>query len=259
MSQVGTEKQYGTPVEGVSVVVPTYNESGNVAELVRRLAAVLDADLGEILIVDDSTDDTAQVAAESADRVPHRVRVVRREEPAGGLSGAVLTGMALAVHPWIVVMDGDLQHPPEDLPRLLAAGEARGADIVAASRYLDGGSAGGLDGLLRRLVSSGSTLVARALFPRRLRDCSDPMTGFFAVRRDALDLASLRPQGFKILLEVLLRHRLTLTEIPFAFGIRTAGASKATVANGAAFLRQLVVLRFQPSSPRLAQAAAEVV
>ncbi|MFE4950600.1 polyprenol monophosphomannose synthase [Leifsonia sp. NPDC056665] len=253
------EEQYGMPAEGVSVVVPTFNESGNVAELVRRLAAVLDADASEILIVDDSTDDTARVAAESADHVPHRVRVVHREDPVGGLSGAVITGMALAVHRWVVVMDGDLQHPPEDLPRLIAAGEERGADIVAASRHLDGGSAGGLDGLLRHLVSSGSTLAARALFPRRLRDCTDPMTGFFAVRRDALDLASLRPQGFKILLEVLLRHRLTLTEVPFAFGVRTAGVSKATVANGAAYLRQLVALRLRSPAPGLAQAAAEVV
>jgi dolichol-phosphate mannosyltransferase len=246
-------------VEDVSVVVPTFDEADNIGELVRRLAAVLDPDRSEILIVDDSSDGTAQVASESADHVPHQVRVVHRDEPVGGLSGAVLTGMALAVHRWVVVMDGDLQHPPEDLPRLIAAGEASGADIVAASRYLAGGSAGGLEGTMRHLVSTGSTLVARVLFPRRLRGCTDPMTGFFAVRRDALDLRAMRPQGFKILLEVLVRHRLTMSEIPFSFGVRSAGQSKASLANGAAYLRQLVALRLQPSSTARSAAAVEVV
>jgi dolichol-phosphate mannosyltransferase len=184
---------------------------------------------------------------------------VHREEPTGALSGAVLTGMALAVHSWVVVMDGDLQHPPEDLPRLIAAGEASGADIVVASRYRDGGTAGGLDGTFRQLVSTASTLAARTLFPRRLRACTDPMTGFFAVRRDRLELGAMRPQGFKILLEVLLRHRLTVTEVPFAFGVRSAGVSKASVGNGVAYLRQLVALRLRPRSASVAAAAAEVV
>ena len=249
----------GARFGGVSVVVPTFNEAGNVGELVRRLATVLDPDVSEILIIDDSSDGTASEAARAAERVLNKVEVVHRDEPAGGLSGAVLTGMALAVHRWVVVMDGDLQHPPEDLPRLIAAGEQRGADIVVASRYLDGGSAGGLEGSVRHVVSRVSTLAARALFPRRLRQCTDPMTGFFAVRRDALDLEAMRPQGFKILLEVLLRHRLTMTEIPFSFGARGAGHSKATLANGAAYLRQLVALRFHSPSAARSATAVEVV
>lgn len=248
----------GTLLAGVSVVVPTFDEAGNIGELVDRLARVLDPENSEILIVDDSSDDTAQVASAHGDRVPHHVRVEHRDVAVGGLSGAVLSGMRRAVHEWVVVMDGDLQHPPEDLPRMLAAGRGRGADIVVASRYRDGGSAGGLDGALRRVVSTGSTLAARALFPRRLRECTDPMTGFFAVRREALDLASMQPQGFKVLLEVLLRHRLRLTEIPFTFGTRTAGASKATLANGTAYLRQLVALRVQAPAPARVEAAVEV-
>ncbi|MGH1524475.1 glycosyltransferase [Leifsonia sp. L25] len=249
----------GTRVGGVSVVVPTFNEAANVGELMRRLAAVLDPDRSEILIVDDSTDDTAAAAAVQAGQLPHCVDIVHRDEPVGGLSGAVLVGMGLAVHEWVVVMDGDLQHPPEDLPRLLAAGESRGADIVIASRYRDGGSASGLDGSVRHLVSTASTLVARTLFPRRLRECTDPLTGFFAVRRETLDLEAMQPQGFKILLEVLLRHQLMMTEIPFSFGVRSAGASKATLANGSAFLRQLVALRLQLTSTVRGAAAVEVV
>ncbi len=240
-----SEVDEGTLLAGVSVVVPTFDEAGNIGELLTRLARLLDPELSEIVIVDDSADDTARVASNHAALLPHRIIVVHREAAVGGLSGAVLVGMGLATQPWVVVMDGDLQHPPEDVPRMIGAARDRGADIVVASRHLDGGSAGGLDGLLRRVVSAGSTVAARALFPRRLRDCTDPMTGFFAVRRETLVLDSMHPQGFKILLEVLLRHRLALVEVPFVFGTRTAGVSKATVANGAAYLRQLVALRLR--------------
>ncbi|BDZ42730.1 dolichol monophosphate mannose synthase [Paraoerskovia sediminicola] len=145
---------------------------------------------------------------------------------------------------WCLVMDGDLQHPPELIPRLLERGERGDGDVVVASRYVGGGGADGLSSWVRHVVSRSSIAVARAMFPVRLRDCTDPMTGFFAVRRSAVDLAALRPRGFKILLEVLTRNKVAVVEEPFVFGERFAGDSKANLRQGLSFLHQLASLRF---------------
>jgi dolichol-phosphate mannosyltransferase len=141
-------------------------------------------------------------------------------------------------------MDGDLQHPPEMLPILLEAGVDEDADVVVASRHIQGGSSAGLDGRIRLLASSAAKMLTLAMFPFRLRHCSDPMTGFFALRRDAVDVNALRPQGFKILLEILARTPLKVVEEPFVFAERRAGVSKATLGQGLKFLSQLAALRF---------------
>ncbi|MBD8059620.1 glycosyltransferase family 2 protein [Cellulomonas sp. JH27-2] len=228
----------------LTVVVPTFNEAPNVAELVRQVADALDGVDAEVLFVDDSRDDTPDVIREVAATATIPVRLIHRDEPVGGLSGAVQAGLADSAAPWCVVMDGDLQHPPALIPALLATARAEDADVVVASRYTSDGSAGGLANATRRMVSSVSTSVTRAMFPVRLADCSDPMTGFFAVRREAVDLGRLQPRGFKILLEILARHRLRVAEIPFVFGERFAGESKASFAQGMRFLAQLAALRF---------------
>ncbi|WP_426625471.1 glycosyltransferase [Leifsonia sp. McL0607] len=233
------------PLAGVSVVVPTFNEAGSIAELLHRLSLLLDPEYSEVLVVDDSTDDTVREATAEAHRLPHVIRIIHRSHPDGGLSGAVITGMRLAARHWVVVMDGDLQHPPEAVARLVITGRERNAGVVLGSRYCEGGHSSGLDGRFRHAVSSASTVAARMLFPRRLHGCSDPMSGFFAVRVDELDLDALHPMGFKILLEVLVRNRLTLVEVPYDFGARHGGVSKASLANGTAYLRQLVSLRFR--------------
>jgi putative flippase GtrA len=241
----------------VSVVVPTRNESDNIGPLVARLAEALDGTPFEIVFVDDSDDETpdqiATVAAVSATvvRLVHRPR---GERP-GGLGGAVATGLAGAAAPWVVVMDGDLQHPPAAVPRLLAAATGAPVDAVVASRYRDQGSAGGLGGWLRRLVSRASGSLARFAFPRRLGGVTDPMSGFFAVRRDAVDPAALRPDGYKILLDVLLRNRIErLTEVAYEFQPRSAGQSKASVRQGLRYLRHLARLRLATTGSRSAPA-----
>ncbi|MEJ5946041.1 glycosyltransferase [Pseudokineococcus basanitobsidens] len=227
----------------VSVVVPTYNESANVVELVRRLQRAVPG--AEVLFVDDSDDDTPDVVRRAAAWSTLDVRLVHRArgERHGGLGGAVVEGLRHARAPWVVVMDGDLQHPPEDVPRLVAAAAAPGTDVVVASRYCGGGAAAGLSGVVRHWVSTASTRLARALFPHRLRRCSDPMTGFFALRRAAVDVEALRPRGFKILLEILARTRLQVVEVPFVFADRHAGRSKAGVRQGMHFVQQLLDLR----------------
>jgi dolichol-phosphate mannosyltransferase len=231
----------------VTIVVPTFNESGNVAELLRRLTAVREeAHIDEVIFVDDSTDNTPDVISNLADgELP--VRLVHRslDQRAGGLSGAVVTGIAAAKSPWVLVMDADLQHPPEDVPRLMKAADDPHVDTVVASRYCAGGRSAGLSNGMRRLVSTGSTRLAALLFPLRLRRCTDSMTGFFAVRRDAIDIGSLQPRGFKILLEILVRHRVRIVEVPFTFAQRLSGDSKASMREGLHFVVQLAQLRWQ--------------
>ncbi|MHA7133157.1 glycosyltransferase [Oerskovia turbata] len=228
----------------VTVVVPTFEEGPNVAELVRRLGDAVDGIDTEVLFVDDSRDDTPEVIRRVAASAPIPVRLLHRDQPVGGLSGAVVEGLRAARGEWVVVMDGDLQHPPEMTPVLLETALSTGADVVVASRYVGGGDAGGLDGRWRRLVSMASSLLARSMFPVRLRNVTDPMTGFFAVRTASIDLAALRPRGFKILLEILARNKVEVVEEPFVFGERFAGESKATFANGLRYLQQLTALRF---------------
>ncbi|MBP2436407.1 glycosyltransferase [Microbacterium amylolyticum] len=228
----------------LTIVVPTFNERDNVEELVRRTAAALAGRRAEILFVDDSSDDTADVVERVAMTAPLPVRVIRRERATAGLGGAVVEGFRAASADICVVMDGDLQHPPETIPAIVDHLERSDADIVAASRYMGGGSATGLADATRRLVSWASTAVTRAMFPLKLREITDPMTGFFGVDRTRINLETLRPRGFKILLEIIVRGPLRVEEIPFSFADRHAGESKASVKQGARFVHQLALLRF---------------
>jgi dolichol-phosphate mannosyltransferase len=228
----------------LSLIVPTFNEGPNVRELLRRLAQTLDSSVYEVIFVDDSTDDTPEIIRAAAAESDAPVRLLHRDHPTGGLGGAVVEGMAAAQADWTLVMDGDLQHPPEVIPQLLARAARGDTDIVVASRYIAGGTSDGLSNAVRTTVSRASTLLTKAMFPRKLNGTSDPMTGFFLVRRSAVDLETLRPRGFKILLEILARRQLRVSEVPFAFAPRFAGVSKASFTQGIRFLTQLTMLRF---------------
>jgi dolichol-phosphate mannosyltransferase len=230
----------------VSVVVPTKNERENVIRLIDRLEAVLPTVGMEIVFVDASDDGTAEAIEEMGARSERDVVLVRQSSGRrnGGLGGAVVHGLRAARAPWACVMDADLQHPPELIPELLEQADSRELDIVVASRYCDGGEARGL-GWGRAMASRTTTTAARLLFPRRLHDVTDPMSGFFLVRRDAVELDRLRPRGFKILLEILVRNpALRATEVSFTFGERQAGKSKATIREGLRYLALLTRLRF---------------
>ncbi len=240
----------------VTVVVPTRNEAGNVNELLRRLDAALGSLRAEVLFVDDSDDETPAVILAAAERSSRNIRLLHREpgRREGRLGGAVVAGFQLARAPWAAVIDGDLQHPPEAIPSLLLAGRAQDVDLVYGSRYVEDGDAAGLGGPTRRWVSSLSTVLAKALFPRKLSAVSDPMSGFFAIRLAALDSAALRPAGYKVLLEILAQARLRRTAaVPFSFQPRYSGRSKASLAEGIRFLTQLLALRLGMSVGRLSQ------
>jgi len=235
-----------------TVVVPTFNERDNIATLLDRLAAALPAGETEIVFVDDSTDDTPEVIAEAAQGCPIPVIVHHRENGAGGLGGAVVEGMRLARGEWIVVMDADLQHPPEIVPDLIEAGARDGADLVIGSRYAGGGNRDGLAGGYRRIVSGGSTLVTKTIFRNSLARVSDPMSGLFAIRTSSLEVEELRPLGYKILLELVVRNRPgRIVEVPYSFQPRHAGESKSSMAEGVRFVKHLGLLRFGAQRSRM--------
>lgn len=232
-----------------SIVIPVMNESDNILPLVRRIYAAVRGLNVEVIFVDDSRDslsvDAVTVAGSMYNDASFDVRILHREGEKrwGGLSGAVADGMKIALSNQVLVMDGDLQHPPEIIPAMLDAAQSH--DVVIASRYCDGGSAGGLDGGIRHIVSRGSTMLAKLFFPKRLRTVSDPMTGFFLIDTTKIIPSRLRPKGFKILLEILATHpRLTRTEVALQFAERVAGESHGSLKQGMEFLGQLLDLRF---------------
>lgn len=228
----------------LSIIVPTFNEGPNVDELLRRIGETLEGRVFEVIFVDDSSDDTPTVISAAAERAGFPVRLIHRDVPTAGLGGAVVEGFRAATSRWCLVMDGDLQHPPEDIPRLIERAERGDVEVVIASRYASGGTSKGLADATRTAVSRASTALTKAMFPRKLAGCTDPMTGFFLLDTDAVDLDALRPRGFKILLEILARRQLRLDEVPFDFAQRYAGQSKATFTQGIRFLTQLAMLRF---------------
>jgi glycosyltransferase involved in cell wall biosynthesis len=230
----------------LSVVVPTRNEAGNVVPLLERLAAALRRTPYEVLFVDDSTDTTPNVISAAAEQPElGTVRLIHRPPTArNGLSGAVVEGIAAARGNWVCVMDADLQHPPEAVAQLLTQAERTGADLIVASRRADFIGPVGLS-RARAMTSQVLTVLARGLFPRVLKNVSDPLTGFFLVRRETLDLAMLQPEGFKILLEILVRHpELHVSEIFFDFAPRQEGQSKADLNEGVRYFRHVTRLRW---------------
>lgn len=255
---VGTVPPVRLPVQrsgasSVTVVVPTRNEQGNVGPLVSRLDSALRGGTAEVLFVDDSDDATPEAVIRASASASVPVRLIHRDGPAraGGLGSAVAHGLADSEATWVVVMDGDLQHPPELVPRLVAAGDSGALDLVVASRHVPGGDESGLSGWTRRAVSHAAIAVTHLVCPA-LRGISDPMSGCFAVRRSAVDPTVLRPRGFKILVEILARHpHLRTSELGFVMAQRHDGESKASVREGWNFLVLLLALQVRRLAPVL--------
>ena len=234
-----------SPAPRLSVVVPTRNEAESLGALWARLETSLSGIGAEVCFVDDSDDATpSRLAALQAAHPEVRCLLRTGAERAGGLSTAVVAGLHMARGELVCVMDSDLQHPPELIPEMLAAADA-GADLVVASRYVSGGSAGGLAGLARHLVSRGSGLVAQILF-QEARQSTDPLSGYFLCRRRLIDGIEFRPVGFKILLEMLVCvPGLRVVDVPLRFEARAAGTSKASARQGVLFLHHLASLFFR--------------
>ena len=224
----------------VSVVVPTFCEAENLRVLVPRLFDVLAHEglSAEVIVVDDdSPDATRAVCHQLGELFPLRL-VIRRKER--GLSSAVVHGLKLAQGDALVVMDADLSHPPEVVPQLVAALRDPDVDFVLGSRYIAGGSTEDDWGRLRRLNSRAATLMARLL-----THASDPMAGFFALRRDLFveHAANLNPIGYKIALECLVKCGCrNVAEIPIRFRNRLHGESKLSLREQWNYLRHVARL-----------------
>jgi dolichol-phosphate mannosyltransferase len=237
-------------VPHLTIIVPTRNEAENVLPLVERIESSVGIP-HEILFVDDSSDATPEIVEQVSQEFPKaNIRLHHRAEAKGGLGGAVIEGYKIATGKWACVIDGDLQHPPELIQRLVEAAESEDCDVAIASRYRQGGEQAGLS-RIRGSISEASCSVARILFPHRLKGVTDPMSGFFAVRREAIDPEKMRPRGFKLLLELLLRHpQLKTTEVPYTFGSRQMGESKASIKEGLNFGMLLLHRRLGDSLTR---------
>ena len=222
----------------ISIIIPTYNEKDNVAPLLSRIDKVLSGYNYEILIVDDNSQDgTIELASSLADRYPVKV-IVRRSER--GLATAVVHGLKSATGQIVGVMDADLQHPPEVIPDLIKAIQD-GADMVVASRYIEGGGCPNW-GLSRRIISKVALVISHLLLPST-RPVKDPLAGFFMFRRKNVDPAELKPIGYKISLEVMLTGRFQrVVEVPYIFEDRSAGQSKLNPREQLDYLKHLFSL-----------------
>jgi dolichol-phosphate mannosyltransferase len=228
----------------LSIIVPTRNEAGNIDPLLTRLERALKDIPFEVIFVDDSTDNTPEAIRTRGSQCGFDVSVIARPpERRNGLGMAVVEGMKIARADWMVVMDGDLQHPPEVVRQLWDKAKATSADLVVASRLSEGASTAGLS-RRRTMLSRTLTLCLQMCFPKNLRNVSDPLTGFFLLRRESFSLEDLHPEGFKILLEIMMRNpQLKVAEVPFEFGKRHSGVSKASPKEMLRLVRQTAKLR----------------
>ncbi len=208
----------------LSVIVPTFNEAGNVVPLLERVQSALRGVAYEVIFIDDNSPDrTADAAKAIAARDP-RVRCIRRVGRRG-LAGACIEGILSSSAPYVAVIDGDLQHDETLLARMLQTLRETQTDLVIGSRYVPGGSASGFSAE-RGFFSRTATGVARAVLRTPL---SDPMSGFFMMRRARFEEIAdrLSPAGFKILLDIVCSGRnLRIVEEPYIFRPRAGGTSK---------------------------------
>lgn len=220
----------------LTVIIPTFNEEANIRNIVLAVDAVFHENSlnGQVLVVDDNSSDGTISAVNELKRThPHVDILVRTEDH--GLSQSVADGFRHAASDVFVVIDADFSHPPVLIPRMYEEIK-KGSDIVIGSRYMEGGGIRDWP-LKRRLISTGATFLGRLLFP----DVTDPVSGFFAVRKQVVENAPLKPRGYKILLEVLGKGRWEKDkEIPFEFTDREAGASKLKLKTIIEYAEQVV-------------------
>jgi dolichol-phosphate mannosyltransferase len=223
----------------LSIVVPVYNEAGNINMLLERTAESLNGITYEVIFVDDSTDETPLVIQEAAERSAAKIYLEHRKNEKG-LATAVLKGFELARGDFIAVMDADLQHPPEILKGMYCA-MLFNADVCIPSRFVPGASDGGLN-TYRKIVSAVARYIGKKMV-YNLRHISDPTSGIFMIKREMLEGAKLRPIGWKICVEVmavcLYSH---VIEIPYTFGKRNQGESKLSIKATFGYLKQLIMI-----------------
>ncbi|WP_414583982.1 glycosyltransferase [Scytonema sp. PCC 10023] len=228
----------------LSLVIPTYKEAGNIQKIVSVLSNLLDESIPgnyELIVVDDDSPDGTWKIAQSLIREYPQLRVMRRQNERG-LSSAVIRGWQAATGSILGVIDADLQHPPHVLLQLLQAVE-EGADLAVASRHVDGGGVSSWS-FIRRFLSRGAQLLGLIILPEVLGRVSDPMSGYFMIRRRCIVGQTLNPVGYKILLEAIGRGNVgKIAEVGYVFSERKEGESKVTWKQYVEYIHHLIRLR----------------
>jgi dolichol-phosphate mannosyltransferase len=234
----------GAKIVDFSIIIPTYNESANILRLIKEIENYIPrSSPTEILIVDDNSPDGTATLVENFARgkMPFtgRKRIIEKNDPPldrsvdirvihrnekNGLIPAIMDGVKRSLGKNILIMDADLSHPPDVIPRMIAELGKNPKSIVVASRYVDGGKVVGWP-FKRRLLSTGASKLAR--HGLAVRDVKDPMSGFFALPRELIEDISIDTKGYKILLEILVKNKgIPVKEIPYTFTDRMSGKSK---------------------------------
>jgi dolichol-phosphate mannosyltransferase len=229
----------------LSLIIPTFNEGQNIRELVDTLVKLLDRTIPEdyelIVVDDDSPDRTWEIADRLASSYP-QLRVIRRETERG-LSTAVIRGWQAARGEILGVIDADLQHPPEIILQLWAE-MTKGAELAVASRNVVGGGVSDWN-IVRRFLSRGAQILGLVILPEVIGRLSDPMSGYFMVRRSSIATKLLSPVGYKILIEVVARGQIRwIAEVGYVFRERLLGASNVTWKQYLEYIQHLIKLRF---------------
>ncbi len=224
--------------KAVTIIIPTYNENDNIVPLVERISSAMPDKNFTILIIDDnSRDGTAETARALSAKYPVKV-IVRKDKR--GLASAVVDGLEQVSGNIVAVMDADLQHPPEVIPELLKKLND-GADMAIGSRYVKGGGCRGWS-LTRRIMSKGAIAISHVLLPQT-RNIKDPMSGFYMFDKRALVGADLKPTGYKILLEMLVKGKFkNVAEVPYTFEARSRGESKLKTQTQIEYLKHIYSL-----------------
>jgi dolichol-phosphate mannosyltransferase len=210
----------------ISIVIPTFNETDNIVEVIESVTKALADVAWEIIVVDDDSPDGTAARVKQIARDDSRIRCLHRINRRG-LAGACIEGMLSSSAPYLVVMDADLQHDTSILPKMLDVLRADQADLVIGSRYTEDGSIGEGLSQMRATISRWAIKVARQMLHI---DVQDLMSGYFAIRRDRFDAVASRlaPSGFKILVDIIASAggRLRTVELGYTFKQRKAGESK---------------------------------
>jgi dolichol-phosphate mannosyltransferase len=233
------QREIRSKTRSLSIVIPTYNESKNIIKILDSLRTALTRDMdAEIIVVDDNSPDGTGKTVEdyaSSENPEYSIHVIRRENKLG-LSSAIVTGIERAKGDAVVVMDSDMSHPPQTIPKMVEELQNPDCDIVVASRYVEGGSVSGWP-FKRKLISKGATKIAQHGLGIKIKD---PMSGFFAFKRHIVNNIKFDAIGYKILLEILVKAKgAKVKEIPYNFIDRTTGTSKLDFSVSVAYLQSV--------------------
>lgn len=224
----------------ISIVIPTYNEKENLANLIKKIQYSLETTSFEIIIVDDNSPDGTGKIADEISNLNGFIKVIHRPSKLG-LTSAIIDGFKTSKGEFIGVLDADLQHSPEILLEFLKKIH-EGADLIIASRYIKGSNYDGW-GLYRKIVSRVATFMTHVILPQT-KNVMDPLSGYFILRKKQLCNIQLTGIGWKILLEIIVNCRFKkIVEVPYVFKTRTSGDSKLGFQSYLDFLNLLYILR----------------